>query len=423
MRPLLAAALVSLCLAAPVRAQDMRSTITHLFTFGDCGLPLCLDLDDAHGNHYIPAVTASNQTVIAFLTEAIGRSAANTPLSATSSGATFSLVGGLPVRTSTSAGPIFGERAQTLGRGRFYLGVNVTGLNFTTLNSAPLDNLLINFAHQDVGNPGLGDPDFENDIIELRMNLDMNITVMSLFATWGIVDFMDIGVAVPLVRTSINGVSEAQIQPFGDVALHRFGGTPTDPILRATTSASGTASGIGDVVGRIKINLGQGSTLGAAVLADVRFPTGNEDELLGAGSTSIRTMAVGSAQFGDFAPHVNLGYLARSGENQKDAILATLGFDNLVTTWATVAADLITEWQVGSSAFSLPGDIVITSPFQRRYPSISIPNRRDDIINAALGFKFNVRGGTVLMINGIAPLRKVGLQPDFIWTIGLEGSL
>lgn len=109
-------------LAAPLSAQDMRATITELFTFGDCGAPLCPNLTHEHGNHFIPVLTASNETVIAFFTEAMGRSAANTPLRSSSSGATFRLVGGLPVRTSTSGGPIFAERAQALGRGRFYLG-------------------------------------------------------------------------------------------------------------------------------------------------------------------------------------------------------------------------------------------------------------------------------------------------------------
>jgi hypothetical protein len=401
----------------------MRTTINQLFTFGDCGAPLCLELADEHGNHFIPSVTQGNQTVLTFLTEAIGRSVASAPLSATSSGATFSLVGGLPVRTSTSPGPIFGERSQTLGKGRFYLGANVTSLSFTTLNSVPLDNLLINFAHQDVGNPGEGDPEFENDIIQLRMNLDMDITVASLFATWGILDFVDIGVAIPFVRTSIHGTSEAQILPFGTTALHRFGGTLADPILRASTEASGTATGLGDIVGRIKINLGQGRTLGAAILTDVRFATGKEEDLLGSGFTSARALAVGSAQFGNFAPHMNLGYLARGGDLSSDAFVATLGFDNLVAPWATVAADVISEWQIGDNPIQLPGDIVFVAPFERRVPSISVPNRRENILNAALGLKFTVRGGTVLVLNGIAPLRKVGLQPDFIWTIGVEGSL
>lgn len=422
MRSLVAGAL-ALSLASSLHAQNMRSTINQLFTFGNCGEPLCLDLPDAHGTHFIPAVTAGNQTVIGFLTEAIGRSVASTPISATSSGATFSLVGGLPVRTSTSPGPVFGERAQTLGRGRFYLGANVTGLSFTTLNGAPVDNLVINFAHQDVGTPGEGDPEFENDVIQLRLNLDMNITVMSVFATWGVTDFLDIGVAIPVVRTTINGNSEAQILPFGNTAIHRFGGTSTDPILRAAASASGTSTGIGDVVGRVKVNLGQSRRLGAAILTDVRFATGDDANLLGSGSSSIRALAVGSAQFGNFAPHVNLGYLARSGKQESDAVLATLGFDNLMASWATVAADLISEWQVGDNPITLPGDIVFVAPFQRRIPSISVPNRTQNTINAALGLKFNVRGGTVLVINGIAPLRKTGLQPDFIWTFGLEGSL
>lgn len=422
MRSLVAGAL-ALSLASSLHAQNMRSTINQLFTFGNCGEPLCLDLPDAHGTHFIPAVTAGNQTVIGFLTEAIGRSVASTPISATSSGATFSLVGGLPVRTSTSPGPVFGERAQTLGRGRFYLGANVTGLSFTTLNGAPVDNLVINFAHQDVGTPGEGDPEFENDVIQLRLNLDMNITVMSVFATWGVTDFLDIGVAIPVVRTTINGNSEAQILPFGNTAIHRFGGTATDPILRAAASASGTSTGIGDVVGRVKVNLGQSRRLGAAILTDVRFATGDDANLLGSGSSSIRALAVGSAQFGNFAPHVNLGYLARSGKQESDAVLATVGFDNLMASWATVAADLISEWQVGDNPITLPGDIVFVAPFQRRIPSISVPNRTQNTINAALGLKFNVRGGTVLVINGIAPLRKTGLQPDFIWTFGLEGSL
>ena len=422
MRPFAAGAL-AICLATPLFAQDMRSTINQLFTFGDCGQPLCLDLPDAHGNHFIPAVAAGNQTIIGFLTDAISQSAANTPLSATSSGATFTLVGGLPVRSSTSAGPIFGERAQTLGRGRFYVGANVTGIQFTTINSAPLDDILINFAHQDVGNPGEGDPEFENDILQLRMNLDMSVTVASIFATWGILDFMDVGVAVPFVRTRLSGTSDAQIQPFGSVAVHRFGGTDTDPILRATASASGTSSGIGDVVGRIKINLGQGRKLGAAILADIRFPTGSEKDLRGAGSSSVRAMAVGSAQFGNFAPHINLGYVSRTAALQNDAVLATLGFDNLMASWATFAADIISEWQVGDNPISLPGDIVFIAPFQRRIPSISIPERRNNLINLATGLKFNVRGGAVLVVNAIAPLRKAGLQPDFIWTVGLEGSL
>ncbi len=413
---------VALLIATPLCAQDLRSTITELFTFGDCGAPLCLELGDEHGNHFIPAVTAGNETVIAFLTEAIGRAASSTPISATSSGATYTLVGGLPVRSSTSAGPIFAERAQTLGRGRFYLGSNLTGQQFTSLNGAPMDAILINFAHQDVGNPGEGDPEFENDVIQLTMNLDMSITVASLIATYGITDFIDLGLAVPFVRTSFTGSAEAQILPFGPSPLHRFGGTIDDPILRASTSAAGNASGLGDVVGRVKINVGQSNKYGAAILTDVRFPTGDEENLLGSGTTSVRALGVASAQFGSFAPHINVGYLARGGEFQSDAVVARLGFDNLMAPWATFAAELLSEWQVGETKIQLPGEIIFVAPFERRLAAISIPQRRDDILNAAMGFKFNVRGPMVVVTNVTFPLLDSGLQPDYFWTVGLEAS-
>ncbi len=414
-----AAILLSATLA---EAQSLRSRIGNLFTFGDCGLPLCLDLGTEHGQHFIPAVAAGELGIIGFVTEAIGRSTQRVPLAATSSGETFSIVGGLPVRTSTSAGPIFGERSQTLGRGRFYLGANVSGINLTSIGGVPLENITINFGHQDVGNPGLGDPNFENDLIQLRLALDLNITVATLFATWGIADFVDIGVVVPFVRASIVGASEAQILPFGTGTspLHRFAGTPTDPVLRASASMEGSSTGIGDVVGRLKINLGQSQRAGAALLADVKFATGDEDELLGSGASAVRALAIGSLQFGNFSPHLNFGYVTRSGELENDAILATVGFDNLMTSWATFAFDLVSEWQLGDNKIELPGDIIYVTPFDRRLSSVDIPSDRENILNASAGVKFTLRGGTVLVMNGLMPLRDVGLQPDFVWTVGLE---
>lgn len=407
---------------APAEAQNLRNRITDLFTFGDCGEPLCLDLTNEHGDHFLPAVTQGEFTVIGFVTEAIGKSVSSLPVSSTSSGATFAIVGGLPVRTSTSAGPIFGERAQTLGRGRFFLGANVSGIHFTSISGVPLEDVTINFAHANVLDSALGNPGFEVDLIQLRLALDVDVSVATIFMTWGMTDFIDVGVAVPFVRTSVNGASEAQILPFGTGAtpVHFFAGTSSDPVLRAASSVSGSASGVGDVVGRLKINLGQSSKFGAAILGEIRFPSGNERQLLGAGATAVRGLGIASAQFGSFSPHLNVGYQARTAELQNDAVLATLGFDNLLTDWATFAFDLVSEWQVGDSKLPLPGDIVYDEPFTRRIPSVSIPDRRDNIVNATAGMKFTVRGGTVIVLNGILPLREVGLQPDFVWTAGLE---
>jgi hypothetical protein len=423
MRPsTLSLLLAGFALAAPTAApaQGLRGLITDLFTFGDCGEPLCLDVTNEHASHFIPAVTQGSRTVIGFLGQSIAKSASNLPISATSSGTTFRIVAGLPVRTSTSSGPIYAERSQTLGQGRFFVGANVSGVSFTTMNGVPVEDLRFTFGHQDVGAPGLGDPEFENDLITTRVALDVDVQVAALFATWGILDFVDIGVAVPFVRAAIQGGSEAQITPFGPNPLHTFNGDPTNPVLRAAAGVSGSASGLGDVVGRLKVNLGQGRVAGVAILGDVRFPTGREEDLLGAGSATARALAIVSTQFGNFAPHLNAGYAMRSDSLQNDAVLATLGFDALVADWATVAFEAVSEWQVGANKIALPASIVLTEPFAREYPSTSIPEKREDLISASLGAKFTMRGGVVLVVNGLVPLRGAGLQPDYIWTAGLE---
>lgn len=414
-----------LLVARPVEAQSeegLRSRIEQeLFTFGDCGTTLCLDLPNIHGDHFIPALAEGNDAVISFVTDAIGNATLSVPLSATSSGATFSFVGGVPVRTSTSAGPIFGERTQTLGRGRFFIGASVTGVEFTSLNGVPLDAMQLNFKHEDGDPTGtLGDPEFENDIMALDLAMNVDVIVGTLAVTAGLTDFMDVGVAVPFVRTQVSGRTEAQILPFGSTAIHRFGGDATDPVLRATATMEGSASGIGDIAGRVKINLGQGETMGAALLTEIRFPTGDEDDLLGVGATQVRAMGLYSAQLGTFSPHLNVGYQARNGEAQSDAVIVQTAFDNLLTEWATLAVGIESEIQVGENKFVLPETIVLDEPFLRRFPATNVPNTGGDVLRASIGGKFTVREGTVLVLNGIFPLKDVGLQPDYIWTVGLD---
>ena len=176
MRAVYTVALLGL-LSTSVEAQSLKESINELFIFGDCGQPLCLSVGTGHGSHFIPAITQGTNTVIGFLETSIARTVAATPISATSSGTTYTLVGGLPVPSSSSPGPIYGERAQTLGRGRFFLGGYVTGLEFTTLNGNPLDNVAFNFGHQNVDpDSTYGDPDFENDHVAVNMALDLNTT-------------------------------------------------------------------------------------------------------------------------------------------------------------------------------------------------------------------------------------------------------
>ncbi|HEY7634473.1 MAG TPA: hypothetical protein VH763_02925 [Gemmatimonadales bacterium] len=434
-------ALLVFLAAPPLSAQHLRDDLSQLFIFGNGDNPLQLGGSSdpsnpesirIHGNHFIPAAVASNGTLISFLTNSIGSNVANVPLSTTSGGSTFSFQGGVPVRTSTSAGPIFGERAQTLGRGRILAGLTRTEVHFKTLRGVDLDNIGFVFTHANSDFPGcdsisggdcslLGVPALENETINLDLALQVNLSVTAFLFTYGITDRIDVGVALPVVATSLQGTSNAQINPFGPPpAVHFFGGTPENPVLTASRSVDGSATGVGDVDGRVKVNLRRGDPLSVAVLADVRFPTGSEENLLGSGAFAARGLAILSARFGNFSPHANMGYLYRGGEFETDAVLGTLGFDHLLAPWATLAVDVISQLQVGESPLVIPGPVEIEAPYHRTIIPTVIPDRRDDLVDGSFGLKLTAAPGLTVVGNGEWPLNRGGLRPDVIWTVGLE---
>jgi hypothetical protein len=424
-----------LVMAAPLSGQtssstDLRTTIKDLFVFpGDCAQPLCLNVNAAtHGNHFIPALEGAQGNLLAFLQNSIGVTVSNTPISSATSGAIWGKSeSGLPVRTATSAGPLFAERAQTLGKGHFLMGLGVSGFNFTSIRTTPLNDLVFDFTHTDSDGDGtVGDQDFENDIFEVRTNLDVKVLATTAVLTYGILDRVDVGVAVPLVHTSISGVSDGQIIPAEPDTPHNLG-TPANPSLTAQTSTSGSATGIGDIAGRVKVQVAQGARTGLGIIGEVRFPTGKEEDLLGLGEYSVRGIGVLSGRYGNFGPHANVGYLYRGGNSQNDSFLATLGFDQLLGPWATFAADVISEWQVGTTKLQQPAPVTLDTPLgggisaRIVHPS-NIEDRNDSVVQGSFGFKFTAPSGVTVITNALIPIRRGYLQPDVSWTAGLEYS-
>ena len=428
-------------MGSPLQAQHLRDRLSELFIFGSGGDQLQLggtsdpsnpDSIRIHGNHFVPAAVASNGTVISFLTNSIGSNVSNVPVSAASGGSTFSFEGGVPTRTSTSAGPIYAERAQTLGRGRLLVGLARTGVHFEALRGVDLDHVQFTFTHANSDFPGcdsvaggdctlLGVPTLENETIDLDLALDVRLTVTGFLLTYGLTNRIDLGVVLPVVSVSLQGTSNAQINPFGPPpAVHFFGGTPDNPILTASRSIDGSATGLGDLDARVKVNLRQTSPLSVGLLADVRFPTGSERDLLGSGAFAARGLAIVSAQFGPFSPHANVGYLYRGGDFETDAVLATAGFDHLLAPWATLAVDLISQLQVGDSPLQIPGAVQIQSPYQRTIIPTVIPDIRDDVVDGSIGLKLTTAPGLTVIGNGQWSLNRGGLRPNLIWTAGVE---
>jgi hypothetical protein len=224
-----------------------------------------------------------------------------------------------------------------------------------------------------------------------------------------------------MVSTSLSGTSDAQIIPFGGpTAAHFFGGTPSNPVLTASRSVGGSALGLGDVALRTKVSLEQSARTSVALLGEARFPTGNPAELLGFGRFSARGLAIISTNFDAISVHGNAGYVYRAGGEANDAVLATGGFDALLGERVTMAADIISELQVGRSKLILPGPVQYDAPFKRTIDPTSIPDVPDNIVNGSLGFKFSVPGGFTVVANGLVPLNRGGLRANLTYSMGLE---
>ena len=422
-------------------AQNLRDRIGDLFIFGPGQQPLFLagsgDPNNpaslqAHGLHFIPSSNAENGALIAFITDALGTSIGSIPIGSTSGGETFRFEAGVPILTSTSAGPIFAERAQTLGRGRVLAGISRTGFRFATLRGVDMGDINLVFTHQNVDFPGCsaqfggdcklyGIPRLENDAMDFHLNMNLDVRVTSLYVTYGVSNRFDFGLVVPIVEAEFQGESDAQIRPFGgDSAVHYFAGTPTNPVLTAHRQSLGSSSGLGDVAVRLKLNMRETDDASFAVLLDGRFPTGSEEDLLGAGKFSGRALMILNSKFGDFSPHLNAGFLYHAAKQQNDAVLGTVGFDQRLADPVTFAVDLVTELQVGDSKLPLPGLVTYDVPFRRTLNPTNIPQMRDDIVNGSFGFKLSPARKTTLVLNTLFPLNRGGLRPNIVYTGALE---
>lgn len=376
--------------------------------------------------------TIDRGSPIIFLSNAMAASVANIPIGATTSGETFRFEGGVPVSTATSAGPIFAERAQTLGRGRVLAGMNRSSFRFSTLRGRPLSALDITLVHENDDYPGCdvehggdcskyGMPLYENDATRFDLDLDLSVDVTTFYTTLGITDRIDLGVVIPMHQVNFRGTNVGQIQPFGGPPVgHYFGGTPTNPVLRATTTSHGTAFGIGDMAARLKVNAFNSPTTAVALLADARFPTGDAQDLLGLDHFVLRSYAVISSRFGDFSPHLNTGFLYRADRDQHHSVLATAGFDHLLGRKVTLALDVVSEFQIGANRWPLPGPVQYEAPYPRTVSPTSIPDIRDDLINGSVGFKFNASRNLLFVTNALIPLNDGGMRAKYTWTLGVE---
>ena len=415
--------------AADDLAGEIESILDAVLEIGLGGPP-----GTEHANHFRPDNVASSGRIITALKNFIGANTATFPLSSTSTGVTFEFSGGVPVATSASAGPIFADRARTIGRNRLSIGANYSYLGLSKIRGVKTADARFYFLHEDVGAPGMGDSPFEFDYIDLMIGMDVDASVFVVQGSYGLLDNLDVGVSIPFVRVSLYAAPLAQITSFtynhSGMAYHYFGGTSEAPVLTLRPEpVDATASGVGDIALRAKYNFHRGSQTDLSIQSEVRLPTGREEDFLGSGATSIRTLLIASKELGNLAPHANIGFDYRGSDYDNNEIEVAVGYDQKISETITLALDWLGEYEVGDAIdelqFPKPTAVGPTVDEEQLIvqvvPSTNIPNfHHDNVVNSSIGIKYTPRDNVILMANLLVPLNDGGLRSDVIPTLGLE---
>jgi len=148
-----------------------------------------------------------------------------------------------------------------------------------------------------------------------------------------------------------------------------------------------------------------------AAILELRLPTGDEDELRGVGSVRVRPVFVASGSLFGVAPHVNLGFDLGDSDVVDNEFLYKVGFDWPIISRVTFAFDLLGRYVLDNNRIKAGSD------------PRSLKKADDHIVDAAIGFKFNLWQTLLLSFNVLVPLNDTGLRDDIALTFGIEGTL
>jgi hypothetical protein len=396
----------------------------------------------------------------------LGEQLLSFPLGSSSGGFSFTTnsMTGEVSPSSETFGPAFAERAITIGKGQTNVGFAFRSTSFDSFEGVKLDSGGLSFIrqHNDCCNPTTNnqvetnfDPAFERDLLQSNLKLDMTSRASVFFATYGVTDRFDLGLAVPFVHVDIDATVDGRILRLGSGAAsstHSFA-NGTD---RQTFTETGSSDGLGDISVRAKYNFLRGDTTALAAFLDLRLPTGDKDQLLGTGATRAEALFIYSGDYGRVSPHVNVGYTFSNGEasdlaNTREIDYDTPGLNNVTfsdvdlefpdefnyTFGVNVAAaprltvgfDLhgrtlrdVARFELRDNPYVNRGPGALPQPTFTSQQEFSLQAERGNVnlLLGVLGAKVNVAKTLLLNANVLFPMSDAGLKPKPTLVVGLD---
>jgi len=345
---------------------------------------------------------------------------------------TFDTSTGTFKRSTQSFGPILADRAETIGQGRFAVGLNYQQFTFNSVEGIDLSRVPAVFKHDDFELGG-----GRADVVTTNNSIEAAVAQITPFLTYGVTNRIDVSVAVPIVHTRLSVVSDATIQRIGtaDNPLVHFFQDPSAPNgigSQREFVAAGRASGLGDIIVRVKGTVLKQGGVGIALGTDVRAPTGDEKNLLGSGAVGVKPFMALSMVVKHVSPHINASY-QWNGRSElagdiktgvkadlPDQVQYAAGADIGVNRKMTLALDFFGVTVLHSPRL-FPNSFTAVGPTESvTFPDIGF--RKDTFTQAygSAGIKTNVGGSILVSFNLRYGLNHAGLRDKVTPLIGIE---
>jgi hypothetical protein len=258
------------------------------------------------------------------------------PLSSPASGVITKIdpATGAELPSSSSLGPIFTERAETIGKHKFYIGLSNQTFHFTSFNGQSLKPIqMLDPGGEPTSVLSAGGTPLPSPPLTYDIGMDVRLSQNVAFLTYGVTGRFDVSVGLPVVHAAVSASGYNQEvyagngfgEPSGSNNLCWCTGTLTpgmapgsklDPnesgLVQPQINFSGLGkTGFGDMLLRFKGNVLEGK-FALALGTDLRLPTGEARNFLGTGAVAVKPFAAMSlaTKLGGvvFSPHINVGW-------------------------------------------------------------------------------------------------------------------
>ncbi len=310
---------------------------------------------------------------------------------------------------SKRLGPVFSEKTETVGQGRFEVGANYLYADLDRVDGHEFGDTLGIQGFVQLPN---GDIDVVAQAIRFT-SFRLVTNQINVYSTYGITDRWDVNILLPLMYTQLHARAQV-VYALLDSKLNLVAQTSAQKI-----GTDADAFGAGDLLVRTKYRFTDGDFSLAGALT-IRLPTGNENDFQGLGDVTVTPTLIAEVPLGPVSFHGTLGFEVNADDLERTRARYTIGgayqaLDNLA-----LLLDVLGSSSFVPDSFTLSGHGLGFAPGIDTTGVNTAEVPQSNVVDLATGLKLSMGEHALFYIGAIVPLTRDGLRASVIPTGGIE---